>query len=170
MRTWDDNRAAINQLWPQCQWSEEERRLLHDDLGSLDQAVLYDALRNVKRNYDTLYPQLKWMLESYRELMSARKRASTPSKPQERKLDLSIDDEEDRRMSSDFIALVDKATPAEFSEIESAVLDVGLPKMHSRSAIRVLRYARCRLLGEQELFSRVTSTGDLAPIVAGRMP
>jgi hypothetical protein len=67
-RTWEQNRTAINQLWPQCQWTDEERRLWSDDLASVDQDVLYDAARNVKRNNDTLYPQLKWFRDEYRSL------------------------------------------------------------------------------------------------------
>ena len=164
MRTWDDNRASINQLWPQCSWSDEERRLWHDDLHSLDQAMLYDALRNVKRNHDTLYPQLKWILESYRELAAARKRAARPQPAREEKLKLNIDDEEDRKMTADFLALIDISQPSEFAAVEKKVLDIGLPKMHSRSAVRVLNYARLRLLGEEQVFSRVTNDGDLVPM------
>jgi hypothetical protein len=167
VRTWDDNRTSINQLWPQCQWTDEERRLWHDDLHALDQPMLYDALRNVKRNNDTLYPQLKWILESYRELDSAKKRATRPSKPAEEKLKLDINDDEDRKLTADFLALVDISQPSDFPMVEKRVLDVGLPKMHSLSAIRVLGYARLRLLGEERLFSRVTKSGDAVPITPG---
>lgn len=163
MRTWDENRATINQLWPQCQWTEEERRLLSDDLASLDQDVLYDALRNVKRNHDTLYPQLKWMLESYRELVAAKKHASRPAAPKGEKLDLKINEEEDRRLRDEFIVAIDGASPADFEHIEAMVLD-KLSKMSSASALRVLNYARARLLGQEQTFSRVTRSGDLAPI------
>jgi hypothetical protein len=164
VRTWDENRASINQLWPQCQWTDEERRLWHDDLHALDQPMLYDALRNVKRNHDTLYPQLKWILDSYRELAAARKLASRPQPAREEKLKLNIDDEEDRKMTADFLALVDLSQPSDFAAVEKKVLDIGLPKMHSRSAVRVLNYARLRLLGEEPMFSRVTRVGDLVPM------
>ena len=103
MRTWEENRSAINQLWPQCQWTDEERRLWKDDLSSLDQAVLYDAVRNVKRTKETLYPQLKWVLEEHRDLMRARKRASAKPASQDVKIDLSgIRDEEDGKLHDDF--------------------------------------------------------------------
>jgi hypothetical protein len=163
VRTWDDNRASINQLWPQCQWTEEERRLLGDDLAALDQDVLYDALRNVKRNHDTLYPQLKWMLESYRELVASKKHASRPAAPKGEKLALNINEDEDRRLRDEFIVAIDVASPADFEHIEAMVLD-KLPKMSSASALRVLNYARARLLGQEQTFSRVTRSGDLAPI------
>jgi hypothetical protein len=167
VRTWDDNRTAINQLWPQCQWTDEERCLWHDDLHALDQPMLYDALRNVKRNNDTLYPQLKWILESYRELASSRKRATKPATPAEQKLKVDINDDDDRKLTSDFLALIDISQPSDWPMVEKRVLDVGLPKMHSHSAQRVLNYARLRLLGEEPLFSRVTRSGDTVPFTAG---
>ena len=148
MRTWEDNRSAINQLWPQCQWTDEERRLWKDDLSSLDQGVLYDAVRNVKRTKETLYPQLKWVLEEHRDLMRARKRVLAKPASQDVKIDLSgIRDEEDGKLHDDFIQFVDMSSPADFADVESRVLD-SLPKMHSLTAIRVLKYARMRLLGE----------------------
>lgn len=167
MRTWDENRTAINQLWPQCQWTDEERRLWHDDLHALDQPMLYDALRNVKRNNDTLYPQLKWILESYRELASARKRASRPQPVSEPKLKIEVNEDEDRSLTQEFLAFIDVSQPSDFQMVEKKVLDVGLPKMHSVSAVRVLNYARLRLLGEEQIFSRVTRSGDIVPIRIG---
>ena len=147
MRTWDENKAAINQLWPQCQWTDEERRLWKDDLSGLDQAVLYDAVRNVKRTRDTLYPQLKWVLEEYRDLSLARKRSAKKPADGGVKLSLKIKDEEDKRLHDDFVHLIDISSPSDFADVETRVLD-NLPKMYSRSAIRVLKYARMRLLGE----------------------
>jgi hypothetical protein len=147
MRTWEENRLAINQLWPQCQWTDEERRLWKDDLSSLDQAVLYDAARNVKRTKDTLYPQLKWVLEEHRDLMRARKRSAVKAADHGVKLELDIKDEEDRQLHDDFLQFVDMSSPSDFEDVESRVLD-NLPKMHSLTAIRVLKYARMRLLGE----------------------
>ena len=148
MRTWDENRTAINQLWPQCQWTDEERRLWKDDLSGLDQAVLYDALRNVKRTKETLYPQLKWVLEEHRDLMRARKRLAVKPVSHDVKLDLSgIRDEEDKRLHDDFLQLIDLSDPADFDGVQDRVLD-NLPKMHWATANKVLKYARMRLLGE----------------------
>ena len=167
MRTWDENKTAINQLWPQCQWTDEERRLWKDDLSGLDQDVLYGALRNVKRSRDTLYPQLKWILDEYRDLSWSRKRAARQTTKPEPKLDMSgINDEEDKRLSQDFVALIDMSERSQFEDIEERVLD-KLPQMHSKSAVRVLTYARERLLGEAVRFGRVVSSGDVRPINIG---
>lgn len=148
MRTWEENRSAINQLWPQCQWTDEERRLWNDDLCGLDQAVLYDAVRNVKRTKETLYPQLKWVIEEHRDLVRARKRSASKPVSQHVKLDLSgIKDEEDKKLHDDFLQFIDMSSPSDFTDVETRVLD-SLPKMHSVTAIRVLKYARMRLLAE----------------------
>lgn len=166
MRTWEENKSAINQLWPQCQWTEEERRLWSGDLGNLDQDVLYDAIRNVKRCHDTLYPQLKWMLDGYRELFSLKRRVLSRPKGQEEKLDLKISADEDRRLAADFIAVIDESSPDDFQNIETMVLD-RLPKMYAATAHRLLMYARKRLLGQEALFGRVNSNGDVTPISFG---
>jgi hypothetical protein len=147
VRTWEENKTAINQLWPQCQWTDEERRLWKDDLSGLDQAVLYDAIRNVKRTKDTLYPQLKWVLEEHRELMRARKRSASKPVDQGVKLELNVNDDEDKQLHEDFLALIDVSSPSDFVAVETRVLD-NLPKMNNATAESVLKYARKRLLGE----------------------
>lgn len=169
MRTWDDNRAAINQLWPQCKWTDEERRLLHDDLSGLDQDVLYDALRNVKRSRDSLYPQLPWMLQSYRDLFSA-KRSALKSVPttSEPRLRCEVDDAEDKRLAEEFVSVIDTSGPSDFKSIEAMVLD-KLPKMLNATAYRVLMYASKRLLGQEALFGRVDKAGDVHPVSFGAM-
>lgn len=166
MRTWDENKTAINQLWPQCQWTEEERRLWHGDLCGLDQAVLYDALRNVKRNRDTLYPQLKWILDEHRELSWAKRRSAKKKATTEKKLDLHIDDQEDRQLHDDFVALIDMSGPSDFENVEERVLD-SLPKMRATTALRALMYAKLRLLGQSHRFGRVDDAGDVQLINLG---
>lgn len=166
MRTWEENRAAINQLWPQCQWNDEERALWRGDLSGLDQDVLYDAARNVKRNKDTLYPQLKWFLDEYRDLSSAKRRISTRKTETEKKLNLKIDDEEDSRLHGEIVAVIDMAEPSQFEQIETLVLN-RLPKMHAKTALRALMYARLRLLGQSHRFGKVDDNGDVLPISFG---
>jgi len=128
--------------------------------------VLYDALRNVKRSRDTLYPQLKWILEEHRELSWAKKTASRQTVRHEPKLGLSVNDSEDKSLSEDFVALIDMSAPSDFGDIEARVLD-KLPQMHSRSAIRVINYARLRLLGQSPQFGKVSSDGDVTPVAIG---
>lgn len=167
MRTWDQNRAAINQLWPMAQFTDEEKRLWHDDLSGIDQDVLYDALRNVKRSRDSLYPQLPWILQAYRELFSAKRSAlkATPTQSEPRLL-VNVSDAEDKRLAAEFVTYIDSAQPSEFDAVETMVLD-NLPKMLNATAYRVLMYARKRLLGQEALFGKVASDGEVQPIKFG---
>ena len=167
MRTWDQNRAAINQLWPMAQFTDEEKRLWHDDLSGIDQDVLYDALRNVKRSRDSLYPQLPWILQAYRELFSAKRSAlkATPTQSEPRLL-VNVSDAEDKRLAAEFVTYIDSAQPSEFDAVETMVLD-NLPKMLNATAYRVLMYARKRLLGQEALFGKIGSDGEVQPIKLG---
>ena len=147
MRTWDDNRAAINQLWPKCEWTEEERKLMHDDLQPLDQAVLYDAIRNVKRNNDTLYPQLKWFRDEYRSLSRMKslqeRRANPIGEPGQV---VRIDKRDDDRMANDLRAYIDECTPGQWREAVDFIADkaAGL-KVEMTTAFRLCRYLNERL-------------------------
>ncbi len=163
MRTWDENKTAINQLWPSHEWSDEEAKLVREDLSPLDQPTLYDAIRNAKRKHDTPFVHLKWLLDEYRELSSSKRHALKASKPKDPKLQISIDDDLDRKLAADFVSWIDDCDPEHFGEVETMVLD-KLPQMHSLSALKVLSYARSRLLGQETQFGRVTKSGDIEPI------
>jgi len=166
VRTWEQNKTTINQLWPTCTFTDEEKRLWSEDLGSLDQDVLHDAIRNVKRSRDTQWPQLKWMLDAYRELSHAKRQAKTHAKAPEPRVGVKVDDDENSRLADDFIAYIDSASPSDFQDIHDRVLD-KLVKMHSRTAVRVINYAKKRLLGEEPRFGRVDDNGDVTPFGLG---
>lgn len=166
MRTWDQNKTTINQLWPTCSFTDEEKRLWSEDLGSLDQDTLYDAIRNVKRTRDTQWPQLKWMLDAYRELSHSKRQAKTHSKAPELRVGVNVDEDENSRLADDFIAYIESAAPADYQDIHDRVLD-KLPKMHSRTALRVIAYAKKRLLGEEPRFGRVNDNGDITSFGLG---
>jgi hypothetical protein len=163
VRTWDDNKAAMNQLWPTHIWQEEERKLLNEDLSPLDQDTLYDAIRNVKRHHDTPFVHLKWLLDEYRILDFGKRRKVRRSTPAEPKLQVNVKDERDAELAEQFITQIDDCLPADFVAIQTQVLD-ALPEMHAASAIRVLGYARARLLGQVNQFSQVSRDGSLKKI------
>jgi len=165
-RTWDENRASINALWPRAEHTDEERRLWHEDLAGLDQGVLYDAIREAKRTHESLFPQIKWVHDAYREILAARRKASKPrAVPAGERLGLRIDPAEDARLAADFVALIDSSTRGDFDGVERLVLG-KLPAMSSSTAVRVLVYARRRLLGEVPRFGRVTDSGDVQEFFA----
>ena len=145
MRTWDDNRTAINQLWPMAQFTEEEKRLWSEDLSRLDQIVLYDAIRNVKRTHDSLYPQLPWVLNEYRHVMRARKAAER--KPvTERHQPVVIDKSSDMQVGRDLKAVVEMATRETFDETRDMIADAAARlKIEMKTAYGLVLYLLKRL-------------------------
>jgi hypothetical protein len=147
VRTWDDNKTAINQLWPRVEFTDEERRLWHDDMSALDQVVLYDAIRNVKRNNDTLYPQLKWFRDEYRTLHRMRqlsdKRANPNGEP--RKV-VRIDKRANEKMADDLRSYIDERSPSEWREAVDFIADkAAAEKLELATAFRLCRYLNERL-------------------------
>ena len=147
MRTWEQNKQAMNQLWPQCQWSDEERRLLKDDLSSLDHDVLYDALRNVKRTRDTLYPQLKWIMDEYRHLYRMKQFLLRPAPgTSEARKPVKICKESDARIGSELRDVIQAATTADKQEIIDLIADKASDlKIEMQTAYRLVRYLLERL-------------------------
>ena len=148
MRTWDENRTAINQLWPKCEWTDEERKLMHADLGGLNQDLLYDAIRNVKRNNDTLYPQLKWFRDEYRNLGRLRRFKETRTvkgSDVEREV-TRIDKATDERMASDIRAFIEELTPLQWQQGVDLIADKAYEKkIELATAYRLGRYLNERL-------------------------
>lgn len=147
MRTWDQNRTAINQLWPLMDFKDEEKRLWHDDLSVLDQDVLYDAIRNVKRNNDSNYPHLKWIRDEYRGLERLRKfstKASTP--PGEERKPVIIDAATDERLGNELRIVCDMATSDQYQATVDLIADkAGELKIEMATARRLIVYLQERL-------------------------
>lgn len=144
MRTWDENRNAINQLWPLMTFTDEEKRLWHDDLSGLDQSVLYDAIRNVKRNNDTNYPQLKWVRDEFRLLDRLRKIEQRPK--QEPRVTVQIDKREDEKLRDELREYIDSVTRAEWKQAVDLVADKAATlKIELATGYRLVRYLNKRL-------------------------
>lgn len=156
MRTWDQNRQAINQLWPLMEFTAEEKRLWHDDLGTLDQDVLYDAIRNVKRNNETNYPQLKWVRDEYRVLDRLRKLRQQKPASQEPRQTVSIDKEQDCRCRDELRVAIELAQPSEHQSFVDLIADKAAKcEIEMATAIRLVRY-----LGERLGMANGGSIGD----------
>ena len=139
---------------------------MKDDLEPLDQVMLYDAIRNVKRSHDTPFVHLKWILDQYSSLSLARKHAEkSPKAPilGGEKLRITVNPEREGALVTDFLSCVDSADPKQFEQIEQNVLS-KLGEMSAVAATKVLAYARARLLGQHTQFSQVTADGDLKAI------
>lgn len=165
MRTFDENKTAINQLWPVAQFTDEEKRLWHDDLEPLDQETLYDAIRNAKRSHDSVYPQIKWILDSYRELNNLRKAALRISRQKEQKTEWNITESQDSETRNWLVEWIDRAAPSDYREIYDAIFEADtFSKLRSTTALRIVLYAKRRLLGEEPMFGRVGAGGVVTPL------
>lgn len=148
MRTWEENKTAINQLWPMAQFTDEERKLWGDDLRGLDQVVLYDAIRNVKRNSESLYPQIKWIRDEYRRLDSTRKwlRPQAKNGEQSEFVKVVIDSKTDAKMRDELRALVEVTEPSDFKRTVDIIADKAARlQIELGTAFRLVRYLLERL-------------------------
>lgn len=166
MRTWEENKTAINQLWPMAQFTEEERRLWHDDLSGLDQAVLYDAIRNVKRNNESLYPQLKWLRDEYRHLSRLVQYVTRPSPGAEKREVVNIDKDENRRYRDDLRLLIESATPSDFQQTVDVIAEkASQKKIEMATAYGLVQYAIERLGVDDKAGGRINRDAVTGPVL-----
>lgn len=146
MRTWDENRQAINQLWPLMTFTDEEKRLWHDDLAGLNQDVLYDAIRNVKRSNDSNYPHIKWVRDEYRGLERLSKFAGRKTADGEPRQIVQIDAEQNAKMRDELKVAIECATAADFESTVRLIADKAAAyKIEMATAFRLVRYLLERL-------------------------
>ena len=164
-RTWEQNRESIHDFWPTHEFTPAEADLWREDLAELDQDLLFDCLKRVKRNRDTAWVHLRWVTDEYR----AARRATAPPNPNvdmsTRRHGTDICPEKSQRFYEDFRALIEISGPDDFRRIQTQILD-KLPVMSSLHALRALIYARHRLLGQAPQFGTVDLTGSVRPMWA----
>lgn len=150
-RTWDENRETINGLWPMAQFTAEEADLWRSDLEPLNQDALFEAIRQVKRSRDSVYPQLAWVHDAYRQLRAAQRVAERmheerqPAYSGER---LVIDAEDSRRLRAQFEADIGAAATIEALDQIAASIAASLERMEAVAAVVLcgkVREARQRL-------------------------
>ena len=143
-RTWDANRETINDLWPLLELRQAEKELWHDDLSGLDQGVLYEALREVKRSKESPWPQLAWIHDAYRQIASARRTAERmvetmqPAWSGDR---LVIDLEESERLKAYYRAAFEAVQTLQELDALAFELNASVDKLEARTAIRLFREA-----------------------------
>lgn len=138
-RTWQQNSDAINGLWPQCQWTDEEIDLWRSDLSGLDQDVLFEAIREVKRSRESLYPQLVWVHAAYRTLAAARRTAEKAAAIREPAFAgdrLEIDPAESRRLAAEIGAEIEAAGPGDVDAILERI-NANVDRMDAVAAARL---------------------------------
>jgi len=141
MRTWDENRRAISELWPMMEWTNEEKKLWIDDLSGLDQVVLYDAIRNVKRTHDTNYPQLQWICEEYRTLQRLKANAERTGKPHQPRELQKVDSSDDERYREELMEVIRLCVPSDFDTIRDLIADKAAKlKIEMSTSQRLIRF------------------------------
>ena len=169
-RTWEDNRALINGYWRLAMetYSPEERELWRDDLSGLDQDVLYEALREVKRSKETPYPQLAWVHSAYRSILSAKRAAERTSRVTQKAFTgdrLEIDREESRRIRAEIEAEIAVAGREDYDAIRRRVTVDVIDQLEAVDAVALLHLAGEKLLGNQARGGRVTRESAIVPFV-----
>lgn len=74
--TWAENETRIRQLWSEAQWGDENnalRDLFRRTLSTYVQPWLRDALEQVKQNYSSKKPELRWIAAAYEKIYEARR-------------------------------------------------------------------------------------------------
>ena len=74
--TWAENETRIRQLWSEAQWGDENnalRDLFRRTLSTYVQPWLRDALEQVKQNYSSRQPELRWIAAAYEKIYEARR-------------------------------------------------------------------------------------------------
>lgn len=146
-RTWNENRELINGLWPRAEFTAEEADLWRADLSGLDQQCLLEAIRQVKRTRDSVYPQLAWLHEEYRTIRARnRPRAAAAAAPAAAtsRPRLTIDPATERRVRIELEELAERATTdADLDAVVERVRE-EFPRLHGLTAARLLATVRAK--------------------------
>lgn len=152
-RTWGQNSDTINGLWPHCQWTDEEIDLWHADLSGLDQDVLFEAIREVKRSKESLYPQLAWVHAAYRTLVASKRaaeRTTAAMQPAYTGEKLEIDMVESRRLTDEITRKIEGAGPDDVDAI-LAKIDANVSRLDALAAARLSWKASAKRAAKQQI-------------------
>ena len=144
-RTWDANRELINGLWPMAQFTAEEADLWRADLHGLDQAALFEAIRQVKRTRDSIYPQLAWVHEAYREIRAKARAARPPvaGPPAFAGDRLTIDPVRERQLRRELEHAIETAGDGELDAVVDRITR-EIDNLEARSTITLMARVRER--------------------------
>ncbi len=72
MSPWNNNIKKINGLWPDANWTQTESEFYRKQLEGLNQDWLDEVIEEVRSNYSSKKPELKWFLDVYKRVMDDR--------------------------------------------------------------------------------------------------
>lgn len=164
MRTYEDNVEAINELWQSFAPTHELRQLFRERLAKLDQAALYEAIKQAKVDNEGPWPAIKWFITAYAEVQ--RKRREAMPKPREtytRSVIPAVDTEAEKQLVKEFQMAIEGCTDEGFRQLDEMILD-KMEKENRLSAYSthcLCRQLREHLFGVGPGLSRVTPEGGL---------
>jgi DNA repair ATPase RecN len=68
LNSWFLNKEKINELWSTCEWTQSESDLFTKRLGNLNQDWLSRAIENVRTNFTSNKPSIKWIIDEYKKI------------------------------------------------------------------------------------------------------
>jgi hypothetical protein len=142
-----------------AQFTAEEADLWRADLHGLDQAALFEAIRQVKRTRDSIYPQLAWVHEAYRE-MRAKARAARPpvaGPPAFAGDRLTIDPVRERQLRRELEHAIETAGDGELDAVVDRITR-EIDNLEARSTITLMGRVRERRDGGREAAPAVVRT------------
>ena len=120
--------------------------MVRQDLSHLDQDILWDAIRNAKRNHDTPFVHLKWLLDEYRSISRLRKLAAVKTTTSEPRQLVQIDSGENARMRAELAIVVDQATAEDYQTVVDLIAEKASQlKIEMTTAFSLVKYLQERL-------------------------
>lgn len=167
MRTYEDNVEVINQLWQSFTPTHELRQLFRERLEKLDQAVLYEAIKQAKVENDGPWPAIKWFTSEYRQIKQ-RQIESAPHKPTPyvRNVIPDVDADAEKELVKEFCIAIEGCNDEGFKSLRDMILDKY--DEHLLSSLGALRL--CRHLLDHLGYvvgvgmSKVSANGDISPL------
>ena len=78
--TWEDNETAIRDLWPTAMYPPALKTLIKQQLSKLNQQWLREAIEQVKCQFASHQPELKWWLQAYEKIEKQWFKTQAPKK------------------------------------------------------------------------------------------
>lgn len=167
MRTYEDNVEAINQLWQSFTPTHELRQLFRERLSKLDQAALYEAIKQAKVENEGPWPAIKWFITAYADVQRKRRESMPKAREKyERSIFPEIDTEDEKRLVKEFQAAIEGCTDDGFHQLDEMILDKMSKenRLSAHSTHCLCRSLREHLFGAGPGLSRVGRNGELEQV------
>lgn len=166
MRTYEDNVATINELWQAFEPTHELRQLFSEQLGKLDQNILYRAIKRAKVDNEGPWPAIKWFTAAYVDIQ--RKIRESVIKPTEAHYSRTantlprVDGDAEAKLVADFRLAIQDCDDQGFTALHDMIVDkAGRCEIGMANGMRLCNELREHVFGPSVGLSRVDGVGDL---------